>query len=269
MVYKRERTNQELNMKKKLVIKIGTSTLTEGTSRIKRGKLEDIAYQISELQNEFDIILVSSGAVAAAKQTIQLNGGNHNDMAHKQALAAIGQPFLMNKYQEVFNDYKLRIAQCLLTYTDVSTATARENILNTISVLWQNNFIPIINENDTVATEEIKFGDNDKLAALVAVLVNASLLILASDIDGLYNSNPKHNNDASLIEIITNVNEVKQFVDETKSTQGTGGMQSKLIAAELCMDNGIELWIVNGQKDNFVLKAMKGEIAFTKFRRVG
>lgn len=251
-------------MKKKLVVKIGTSTLTNGTNLIKRGKLEDIACQIAELQNDYDIILVSSGAVAAAKQTIQLNGGNYNDIAHKQALAAIGQPFLMNKYQEIFNDYKLRIAQCLLTYTDVSTATARENILNTLSVLWQNNFIPIINENDTVATEEIKFGDNDKLAALVAILVNASLVILASDIDGLYSSNPKQNKDAYLIKEITNVAEAKQFVDESKSQQGTGGMQSKLIAAELCMQNNIELWIVNGQKDNFILQAMSNAIEFTK-----
>ncbi len=253
-------------MKKKLVLKIGTSTLTNSTNLIKRGKMEDIAQQIQLLQKEFDIIIVSSGAVAAAKQTIQWSGGNLDDIAQKQALAAIGQPFLMNRYQDVFNDYNLKIAQCLLTYNDVSNDNAKHNILNTIDILWQHNYIPIINENDTVATEEIKFGDNDKLAALVAILVKANLLVLASDIDGFYDSDPKQNANAILIEQVTDINAVKHLVSATKSTQGTGGMQSKLIAAELCVENNIEMWIVNGQQENFVLNAMNGIKAFTSFK---
>lgn len=253
-------------MKKKLVLKIGTSTLTNSTNLIKRGKMEDIAQQIQLLQKDFDIIIVSSGAVAAAKQTIQWSGGNLDDIAHKQALAAIGQPFLMNRYQDVFNDYNLKIAQCLLTYNDVNNDNAKENILNTINILWQHHYIPIINENDTVATEEIKFGDNDKLAALVAILVRANLLVLASDIDGLYDSDPKQNPDAKLVEQVTDINAVKHLVQTTKSNQGTGGMQSKLIAAQLCVENNIEMWIVNGQQENFVTNAINGNTLFTRFK---
>lgn len=252
-------------MKKKLVLKIGTSTLTNGTSKIKRGKIEDIAQQLEVLQQEYDLILVSSGAVAAAKQTIQWNGGNIEEIAQKQALAAIGQPVLMNRYQDVFTDYNLKTAQCLLTYSDVNNSTAQQNILNTLHILWEHQYIPIINENDTVATEEIKFGDNDKLAALVGIMVKADLVILASDIDGLYNTNPKQNTDAQLISIVSNIETIKQFVDNTKSTQGTGGMLSKIIAAELCMGQQIEMWIVNGQKDSFIVNAMKGMYPFTKF----
>jgi glutamate 5-kinase len=253
-------------MKKKLVLKIGTSTLTNGTERIKRGKMEDIAQQLLWLQERYDILLVSSGAVAAAKQTIRLNGGNSNDIAYKQALAAIGQPFLMKRYQEVFDDYHLPVAQCLLTYRDVHDAGAMENILNTFQLLWQNNFIPIINENDTVATEEIKFGDNDKLAALVAILIKADLLILASDMNGLYDMDPRQFADARLIRNVTDIHTVKPLGGVTKSEQGTGGIASKLIAAELCMQNKIEMWIVNGQEENFIKKAMEDVLLFTRFK---
>jgi glutamate 5-kinase len=171
----------------------------------------------------------------------------------------------MNRYQEVFSDYRLHIAQCLLTYTDVQTGSARENILNTFSVLWQNHFIPIINENDTVATEEIKFGDNDKLAALVAILVKADLLVIASDMDGLYNHDPKLVPDAKLITLVNDIETVGHYEGTSKSTQGTGGIQSKLIAATLCMEEQIEMWIVNGQQENFIIRALAGSIPFTRF----
>lgn len=251
--------------KKILVLKIGTSTLTGGGHYIRRGKLEDMAQQLIVLQKEYDILIVSSGAVAAAKQTIKWAGGNTNSMPHKQALAAIGQPFLMNRYQDVFNDFNLNIAQCLLTYYDVDNNTARQNILNTLHVLWQHNYIPIINENDTVATDEIKFGDNDKLAATVAVLVQAHLIILASDIDGLFDADPKVNKNATLITHVNNMDTIHINVGHTLSSQGTGGMQSKIIAATICMANNIPLWIVNGQKDNFILHAINGTMPCTKF----
>jgi glutamate 5-kinase len=252
-------------MKKKLVLKVGTSTLTNSTNKIKRGKIEDIAQQLEALQKEFDLVIVSSGAVAAAKQTIQWGGGSVEDIAQKQALAAIGQPFLMHRYQEVFNDYNLKTAQCLLTYNDVSNAIAQQNILNTLTILWQHQYIPIINENDTVATEEIKFGDNDKLAALVAVMINADLLILASDIDGLYNADPKENRDARLIEKVEDIKLIKNFVATSKSEQGTGGMLSKIMAAEICMEHHINMWIVNGQKESFILNALNGHTKYTSF----
>jgi glutamate 5-kinase len=252
-------------MKQKLIIKIGTSTLTGGGNYLRRGKLEDLAQQLVVLKAKYDIIIVSSGAVAAAKQTIKWAGGTTDTLAHKQALAAIGQPFLMQRYREVFSDFNLNIAQCLLTYYDVNNETSKLNILNTINVLLQNDYIPIINENDTVAVEEIKFGDNDKLAALVAVLVNANLVILASDIDGLYDSDPKENPNATLVSTVNNIKDVQNMVGNKLSSQGTGGMQSKLIAAELCMQHNIPIWIINGQKENFIINAMEGKLPFTKF----
>lgn len=248
----------------KLVIKVGTSTLTKGTNRISRGKIEDLARQILLLRTQYDCVIVSSGAIAAAKQTLELSG--RNPIAVKQALAAIGQPNLIRIYQEVFNDFGLKTAQCLLTYQDFRNETSRTNTKNTLNILLQNQFIPIVNENDTVATEEIMFGDNDKLGALTAGLLEADLLVLVSDIDGLYTKDPHHHSDAVFIEEVNQLEEVWGFVGKTKSAQGTGGMQSKLTAAEICLQNGVEMWIVNGKKDAFVVNALEGKAPFTRFR---
>src|ERR1035437_4256922 len=160
-------------MKRKIVIKIGTSTLTAGTKQISRGKIEDIARQLDRLRNDYDIVLVSSGAVATARQFINIEGWD-NIVKSKQALAAIGQPKLLQIYSEVFGDFNLRSAQCLMTYRDFENEVSRTNTFNTINELLARNFIPIINENDTVAVEELILGDNDKLSALVANLIDRS-----------------------------------------------------------------------------------------------
>ncbi len=249
----------------KLVIKVGTSTLTKGTNRISRGKIEDLARQILALQQQYECIVVSSGAIAAAKQSLELSGSN--PIAVKQALAAIGQPNLIRIYQEVFSDFGLKTAQCLLTYQDFRKEISRTNTKNTLNILLQNHFIPIVNENDTVATEEIMFGDNDKLAALTAGLLEADLLVLVSDIDGLYTKDPNQYPDASFIEEVENLEEVRHFGGHTKSQQGTGGMYSKLVAADICLQNNVEMWIVNGKTDAFVLKAMDKEMPFTRFKK--
>lgn len=255
-----------INLKKKLVLKIGSTTLTRGTSQISRGKLEDLARQILALRKEFDLVLVSSGAIATAKQFVELDGGNSIEV--KQALAAIGQPVLMRLYQEAFGDFGLRTAQCLLQSTDMDNETSRRNILSTLEVLLENGYVPIVNENDTVATEEIRFGDNDKLAAYTAVLIGADLLLLASDIDGLYDQNPKQNPDAQLIPTVSNLDDVLHLAADTDSVLGTGGMRSKLQAARICMENGVEMWIVNGQQDGFAEKALAGEVSITRFSSV-
>lgn len=252
-------------MKKRIVLKIGSSTLTRGTNQISRGKIEDLARQFLVLQEDYEIILVSSGAIAVAKQFVELSGGNPIEV--KQALAAIGQPVLMKIYQESFADFGLRGAQCLLHQPDFENETSRQNTINTIKILVENGYIPIINENDTVATAEIKFGDNDKLAALVASLVKADLLILASDIDGLFDNDPKVDNSAKLIKVVTDLNAVNGFAKASKSTLGSGGMASKLIAAQICQENEIEMWIVNGRDDNFILRAINKEMQFTKFQK--
>lgn len=253
--------------KKLLVIKIGTATLTKATEQISRGKMEDLARQILVLREEYDVVLVSSGAIATAKQFVQLSGGNQ--IVVKQALAAIGQPLLMRMYQEVFSDFGLPVAQCLLNYRHFDNDNSKENILSTLHVLLDNNYVPVINENDTVATQEIEFGDNDKLAAYTAVLLKAHLLLLASDIDGLHDSDPKSSNDARLIRTVTNLQEVMKHAGESSSGLGTGGMKSKLEAAQICTRHGVEMWIVNGQNDGFAVKALNGEGAFTRFMANG
>lgn len=250
-------------MKQRIILKIGSSTLTKGTNHISRGKIEDLARQILTLRADYDFIIVSSGAIATAKQFVQLSGGNPIEV--KQALAAIGQPVLMRIYQEIFHDFGLKVAQCLLNYRDFDNENSKMNTINTVNILLDNNYIPIFNENDTVATEEIKFGDNDKLAALTANLLSAHLLILASDIDGLFDDDPKQNPNCQLIEIVQNLEKVKSLAADSLSTHGTGGMKSKLVAAEICQKAGVEMWIVNGGKDNFLIAAMENAIPFTKF----
>ncbi len=251
-------------MKKKLVLKIGTSTLTNGTRLISRGKIEDIGRQILALRDEFDIVLVSSGAIAAAKQYINIRDAG-KPVESKQAMAAIGQPLLMRIYNEVFSDFGIQTAQCLMTYRDFENETSRQNTLNTITELIKYSYVPIINENDTTAVEEIILGDNDNLSALVAVLIQADLLVLVSDIDGLFDKNPHLYPDASLIPEVKDIDEARTLVEERDSGLGTGGMNSKLEAAMLCQKENIETWIVGGGKNNFLMDAFAAKTQFTKF----
>lgn len=243
--------------KPKLLLKIGTATLTKRGERISRAKLEDIAIQIVELRNVYDIIIVCSGAIAAAKQFIKLEkiGSNLNE---KQALASIGQPFLMRLIHDSFRDYEIPVGQCLLSHTDFTNETSKQNIINTVNALLKNGILPIINENDTTATDEIRFGDNDKLSALTAVLLNVDLLILATNTYGVYDD--QH----STIAIIEDIDSVRQFIKSSFSDQGTGGMESKLVAAEIAQSNNIESWIINGHEDSFLLNALNNEVKFSR-----
>ena len=243
--------------KPKLLIKIGTATLTRGGDKISRAKIEDIAIQIVELKKKYDIILVCSGAIAAAKQFIQLEklGGS---LKEKQALASIGQPFLMRLLHDSFRDFGIPVGQCLLSYYDFEKEHSKKNITNTISVLLHNGILPIINENDTTATEEIKFGDNDKLSAYVAILLKVDLLILATNTFGIYD------NDKKTIPLIENISEVNQYIKTDFSDQGTGGMKSKIEAARIAQENDIESWIVNGQENDFLFNVFNNISAFSK-----
>jgi glutamate 5-kinase len=251
-------------MKKKLVLKIGTSTLTAGTRLISRGKIEDIGRQMLALRDEYDIVLVSSGAIAAAKQYINIKDAG-KPIASKQAMAAIGQPVLMRTYNEVLSDLGIQTAQCLMTYRDFENETSRRNTLNTITELLKFSYLPIINENDTTAVDEIILGDNDRLSALVAVLIRADLLVLVSDIDGLFDKNPHLHPDARLIAEVKNIDEARSLVEERDSELGTGGMNSKLEAAMLCQKENIETWIVGGGSVNFLTAAVSGTVGFTRF----
>ena len=249
--------------KKRVLLKIGTNTLTRETNHISRGKIEDIGRQIAELKDEYEFVIVSSGAIAVARQFVNLESDGR-EINVKQALAAIGQPHLMRIFQENFRELGLLTSQCLLSYDDFNREVSRKNIINTINVLLENDYIPIINENDTVATEEIRFGDNDKLAALTGSLLGADLVIIATNTHGIYTKDSFDQVEKCTIENVKDLQELKAEIAQVKSSQGTGGMESKIQAAEILQEAGIETWIVNGLIDNFIQKALDEEVAFTR-----
>ncbi len=249
--------------KKRILLKIGSNTLTKETDHISRGKIEDIGIQIAALKDEYEFVIVSSGAIAAARQFVKLEAPD-NEIFVKQALASIGQPHLMRIYHENFSDLGLHTSQCLLSYSDFEKEQTKVNIVNTINVLVKNNYIPIINENDTVATDEIKFGDNDKLAALTAVLLKVDILIIATNTNGIYTKSSINSKNPETIEQVTDISLLQKEIGETKSSHGTGGMQSKIDSAAIAKEANIETWIINGLEDNFMIKAINEEIKFTK-----
>ena len=249
--------------KKRILLKLGSNTLNKETNHISRGKIEDIGMQIAALKDQYEFVIVSSGAIAAAKQFVKLEAPD-NEIFVKQALASIGQPHLMRIYHENFSDLGLHTSQCLLSYSDFEKTETKVNIVNTIDVLVKNNYIPIINENDTVSTDEIKFGDNDKLAALTAVLLDVDILIIATNTNGIYTKASIHDSHPETIRLVTDLQTLEKEIGDNKSSHGTGGMQSKIDSAAIAKAANIETWIVNGLEDNFILKALQNEIPFTK-----
>ncbi len=247
--------------KKRIVLKIGSNVLTQETNAISKSKIRNIARQISSLKEEYEFVIVSSGAIAAAKQLVTLEG---KDLTVKQALASIGQPFLMQIYQEAFKEVGLLTSQCLLSYSDFEKEQSKEYIVNTINVLVENNYIPIINENDTVATDEIKFGDNDKLGALTASLLQVDLFIIASNTNGIYTKKSIQLNSTKTIKEVLNIKSLEKEIENFKSTHGTGGMVTKIEAATIVQKAAIETWIVNGLEDNFINDAINNTSDFTK-----
>jgi len=245
--------------KKRILLKIGSNTLTKETDSISRGKIEDIANQIAKLQDTCEFVIVSSGAIAAAKQFVKLES-KQKEVFVKQALASIGQPHLIRIYQEIFRECGLLTSQCLLSYSDFEKEESKTNIV------INNNYIPIINENDTVATDEIKFGDNDKLAALTASLLDVDLFVIATNTNGIYTKESIKNNTLETITIVNNFEKLKDQVVNSKSSHGSGGMASKIEAAQVAKDANIETWIVNGLEDNFLIDALEDKVAFTKIK---
>ncbi|WP_235296257.1 glutamate 5-kinase [Portibacter marinus] len=248
--------------RKKVILKLGTSTLTKNTEFISRGKIEEIARQIRLLKDEYSFIIVSSGAIAVAKQFVQLAGKQSIEV--KQALASIGQPHLMRIFMEVFSDIGLHCSQCLISYQDFEHTDARINIKRTVDVLLANDYIPIINENDTVATDEIKFGDNDMLAGKTAALLGVDLLIIATNTDGVYKD--FKDNHGTTIEVIEDLDEITLFISKDKSAQGSGGMASKIEAAKIAQKAGVETWLVNGHLEGFIDKAFNNESKISKIK---
>lgn len=252
--------------KNKIVIKIGSSSLThEETGHLNLAKLEKLVRTITDLKNQGkQIILVSSGAIAVGTKAVGLN--ETKTLSQKQACAAIGQAVLMMIYQKLFREYNQIAAQVLLTKDIMECNIRRENALNTFNELLNLDIIPIVNENDTVSTEEIEFGDNDTLSAIVASLVKADLLILLSDIDGLYTDNPKENKEAKLIKVVDIIDEsLLNMAKGAGSSIGTGGMITKLEAAKIATKTGTDMVIANADNINNIYKIIEGKQIGTLF----
>lgn len=251
----------------KIVVKVGTSTLAHATGRANIRHIEKLVKVLSDLKNAGnEIILVSSGAIGMGSGRLNLSE-RPRDMATKQAAAAVGQCELMYTYDKLFSEYGHTVAQILLTGEDVENTERRINFENTLFRLIQLGAIPVINENDTVATREISVGDNDTLSAIVACSAKADLLVLLSDIDGLYTANPHTDKNAKLIPVVEELTEqIESLGGESDSRLGTGGMATKLHAAKLVLEQGIDMIIANGQSPELLYDILDGKSVGTLFK---
>ncbi len=254
----------------RVVIKVGTSTLTHQNGNINIRRIENLCKVISDLKNAgLEIIFVSSGAIAMGVGKLGLSK-KPQDIPSKQACAAIGQCELMYTYDKLFQEYNHTVAQMLMTGADFENEERHTNFDNTLNRLLEFGVLPIINENDTIATSEIKVGDNDTLSAIIATSANADLLILLSDIDGLYTADPRKDEDASLIPVVNEITEdIMNLAGTAGTSRGTGGMITKLNAAQICMDAGIDMIISNGSNPEVLYDIFDGKSVGTRFTKKG
>ena len=253
---------------KKIVVKIGTSSLTSEDGSFNRRLTEDTARQVAELRKlGKTVIIVSSGVIGIGVEELKMPS-RPREIPLRQAAAAVGQNILMQEWMAAFKKYDSKVAQILLTYEAFSSRMTYLNLRNSISALLEAGVVPIINENDPICVHEIEatFGDNDKLSAMVASKVEAELLILLSDIDGLYNKNPKKNEDAMLISTIEKITpEIESYGGSPTSMKGVGGMRTKIEAAKITSIAGCHMVIANSAVEDVILKVMKGENIGTLF----
>ena len=251
---------------KRLVVKVGTNTLTGGEDRLSRPQMAGVARQIARLVRDgHQVALVSSGAIVAGRQALQISR-NGRDIPFKQVLAAVGQTRLMQAWDELFSLEHLVVAQTLLTRTDLADRQGYLNARNTLLALLERKVVPIINENDVVATEEISIGDNDNLSALVANLIDADLLILLTDQAGLYTADPRRNPAATLItEVPVITDAIIALAAGAGSVRGTGGMVTKVQAARLATESGVTVVVAGGTTENVLVRAATGEPVGTRF----
>lgn len=257
-----------LRDKKRIVFKVGTSTLTHPeTGRLDLVKMEKFVRILTDLHNKGkDIVLVSSGAIAVGRTAIGLRE-RPTERSVKQACAAIGQSRLMMVYQKLFSEYSQNIAQILMTKITIANDTSRHNAENTFRELLGMGVIPIVNENDTVATDEFSLSDNDYLSAIVSAIIKADLVVLLSDIDGLYTDDPNENPDARLIPYVDRItDEMLGMAKGPMTDLGTGGMSSKVEAAGIANDAGADMIIINGNDMDNINRLFEGEEIGTMFR---
>ena len=254
----------------RIVVKVGTSTLTHGTGKLNIRRVEKLCKVMSDLKNAgHEMVLVSSGAIGMGVGKLNLSG-RPSDMPTKQAAAAVGQCELMYTYDKLFDEYHHTVAQVLLTAEDVWNEKRRKNIKNTFTRLRELGALPIVNENDAVVTDEIgvenTIGENDTLSAIVAQLTEADLLVLMSDIEGLYTADPHRDPSATLIPLVRELTpEILALAGGSGSELGTGGMVTKLKAARLCMEAGCDMIITNGARPDDLYRIADGEDVGTRF----
>ena len=249
----------------RIVIKIGTSTLAHPTGLLNIRRVEEICKVISDIKNAGnEVIMVSSGAIGMGVGKLGL-ATRPTDIPTKQAAAAVGQCELMYTYDKLFSEYNHTVGQLLITGADIENDTRHQNFSNTMERLIELGVIPIINENDTVATEEIVIGDNDTLAAIVAESVNADLLVLLSDIQGLYTADPHKDATARLIHTVTEITDELYALAGGGGKQGTGGMITKLDAAKICLASGADMIIMNGEDPAHLYDILEGKEIGTRF----
>ena len=258
---------------RRLVVKVGTSTLTRDTGSLNLQNMERLARVLSDLEGMgYQVVLVSSGAIGIGTKKLRLDA-RPTELRMKQATAAVGQCMMMHIYDKLFAEYNRTVAQILLTGEDVDAPVRSEHLHNTFEALLELGVIPVVNENDSVSSAEIEtgqckvLGDNDTLSAMVARLCGADLLVLLSDIDGLYNADPRKDPEAKLIHLVTKVTpELRAAAGGAGSWRGTGGMAPKLNAAELAMEAGIGMVISNGSRPEDLDGIVDGEEIGTRFR---
>ena len=257
---------EALKKAKRIVVKVGTSTITYANGKRNFSQIDRLARELSDLQNQGkEMILVSSGAVAVGVDRLGLPT-KPSTIPGKQACAAVGQGVLMHTYEKLFADYGQIVAQVLITRTEAIDRHRYTNCRNTFMTLLQQGVIPIVNENDVVALDELKIGDNDNMSALVAGIVDADLVIILSDIDGLYTANPATHPDATLVHTVQEITpEVEASAGGVGSSRGTGGMATKIQAAKAATNSGIQLVIASGTEKNAIPRILQGEEIGTLF----
>lgn len=259
----------ELVKNKRIVIKVGTSSLTYSTGKTNIAGMAKLVSVISDLKNMGnDVVLISSGAVGIGLSKLGIKE-KPTAVPPLQAAAAIGQCELMFLYDKFFSEYDYLVAQMLLTTEDVQNPESRSHLINSFNQLLEYGTVPIVNENDPVSVDELVNGDNDYLSAIVATLINADMLILLTDKDGMYTKNPEEHSDAVLIHDVYEINDEIRAIAGGASSKGTGGFVTKVKAAELACENGIETFVMNGEKPTAIYKLLAGEKIGTRFAPKG
>lgn len=251
---------------KRIVLKIGTSVLLDEDNEISFDMMKRFARQVRTAQDMgMEVIIVSSGAIACGMETLSLKK-KPREIEKRQALASIGQVRLMKMYMEAFERERIRVGQILLTHEDIKSKSRCLNLMNTLNSLLAMDIVPVINENDALSFTEIKFGDNDNLSALIAQIVDADILLLLSDVDGLFDKDPVRHPEAQMIKVVRKIDErIEQLAEGTKSEKSVGGMVSKIEAAKKASYYGIPTRVVRGDSRNIVLRVLQGEEVGTLF----